>query len=471
MRVRRFSMPALAALLLTLPAAAMAQGFALNEVGTCGVARGYATTGAPCKDATTIFWNPAFAAMLPGNSLVIGGASVDVTGSFVRDSALGRYEGNVPMEYPPHFYFTHRQNERMSWGLGVYVPYGLTSQWHDDFPGRFQALKASLASIYFQPNIAWKLNDRWMIGGGPVIAHSSVELVQSVDLAEQAAAPNPLGGVITFGELGIAQGTEFARGTLKGSAYGYGFALGVYGRLSDHWTMGARYLSSINFNYSNGKATFAQVPTGLTLAAGNVFGPGGTSLPAGTPVDALVASQFTAGGALVAQDGTTELAHPDQAELGFAYDGFDRWLLSADYAWMGFKRFHELDIKFSNPALGTKSMYEDYHNSSAIRLGAQYSLRNDWQLRFGFAGVAAAAPDVTVTPILPDQDRANYTLGLGVPLTRSLTLDAAYVHVWTSGRRGRIGDRPSRNLTADDVNDGVFNLAANVFSFSLKASF
>ena len=43
---------------------------------------------------------------------------------------------------------------KLSYGLGFYVPYGLTSQWSDSFPGRFQAKKASIATMYFQPNCA-----------------------------------------------------------------------------------------------------------------------------------------------------------------------------------------------------------------------------------------------------------------------------------------------------------------------------
>ncbi len=465
MNVHRFTRHCVAAALLALPVTAIAQGFGLNEIGSCAIGRGYAVTGAPCQDASTIYWNPAYAAALSGNSLVVGGASIAVTGAFTRDSSLGHFPANVPTSYVPHLFFNHRQNDRLAWGLGVYVPYGLTSQWNDDFPGRFIALKASIKTLYFQPNIAWKINDNWMIGGGPIVGYSSVELIQSIDLSTQVAATDPLGNPITFGQLGIAQGTEFARGTLKGSAYSYGVTVGFFGHLNDHWTLGGRYLSSLNFAYKNGKATFQPIPTGLTLANGNALG-----APAGTPVDALVASQFSSG-ALVSQGGTTELVHPDQAEVGVSYDGFDQWLLSADYAWIGWKRFHQLDIHFANPALGTVTQLEDYNNSSAIRLGAQYTAGNKWQYRVGFAGVATPAPDVTVTPILPDQDRANYTVGLGIPLTHALTLDAAYAYVWTPGRRGRIVNRTSESQTAAQLNDGVFTLAANILSLSLKASF
>jgi long-subunit fatty acid transport protein len=82
---------------------------------------------------------------------------------------------------------------------------------------------------------------------------------------------------------------------------------------------------------------------------------------------------------------------------------------------------------------------------------------------------------VTVTPLLPDMDRRNYTIGIGLPLGASYTLDAAYLHVDTSGRRGRVVSRtegtPSAAESADQLNSGFYTLNANVVSLSLKVNF
>src|SRR5207249_259805 len=100
----------------------------------------------------------------------------------------------------------------------------------------------------------------------------------------------------------------------------------------------------------------------------------------------------------------------------------------ADYAWVGWKRFDVLPVEFQGPALGSnRQLLEQYNNSSAIRLGAEYTTAKDgWKLRGGFSGVASAAPPETVTPLLPEQDRAYWTFGAGIPLMRAWTLDAAY---------------------------------------------
>ena len=231
------------AAVLAAPVAVHAQGFGLNEIGSCAVSRASATTGAPCQDASAIFWNPAAGTRLPKGITAYGGlASIQVGGDFTPDfSATGRsYRPNIPTAFPPHLFVNWNGAGRFAAGFGVYVPYGLTSQWRDDFPGRFSAKRASIATIYVQPNLSIALTPQWSIGGGPIVAHSTVQLSQSLDLSSQKL---PSGG--TFANLGIVPGTEFGRAFLKGSALGYGFHVGVHGTIGNSLQVGARYLSSI----------------------------------------------------------------------------------------------------------------------------------------------------------------------------------------------------------------------------------
>src|SRR6185369_11154435 len=157
------------------PSAASAQAFGLNELGSCAFARGFAVTSSPCNDASSIFWNPGALAGMKGNSILVGGAAIAIKAKFTRDSALGSHDADVPMAIVPHLFLNRALNDRMAVGFGMYVPYGLTSQWKDDFPGRFLAKKASIKSIYFQPNFAMSFfKGKWSFGGGPVYAMSSV---------------------------------------------------------------------------------------------------------------------------------------------------------------------------------------------------------------------------------------------------------------------------------------------------------
>ena len=104
------------------------------------------------------------------------------------------------------------------------------------------------------------------------------------------------------------------------------------------------------------------------------------------------------------------------------------------------------------------------------RFGIEHRLRNGATIRGGAAAAAAAAPDVTVTPLLPEQDRTYATIGGSLPLTRSLTVDGAYMRIFTPGRRGRLDER-APGQTAEQLNIGSYTLRANIVSLSLKASF
>ncbi|MEO8911248.1 MAG: outer membrane protein transport protein [Gemmatimonadaceae bacterium] len=462
MTLHRASSYALALALLGLPALAGAQAFGLNEIGSCAVARGFANTAAPCEDASSIYWNPGSLPKTTGFSFYGGAAIIKIDGSFTHDTSFTSYKGDVPTSIVPHVFLNYRGAGKLAYGIGAYVPYGLTSQWADDFPGRFAAKKASLKSIYVQPNIAYQATDNWSVGIGPIFGHSTVELVQAVDLATVATPVGP-----TFGQLGIPARTEFARARIKGSGNAFGFTVGIQGKLTPTWEMGARFLSQMTFKYDNADATFEPRPTGLILAANNPFG-----VPAGTPVDALVASQFTTGGALTPQKASTQIKHPAQFQTGFAYTGFERTTLSLEYAFVGWRSFNTLPVTFKGSA-PSKVLVEEYNNTSSIRIGAERKTTSGLALRAGFAAATSAAPDQTVTPLLPEMDRGYGMLGVGIPVMGRLSVDGAYAHIFTHGRRGRIDERATGSTDAQALalNSGFYSLSANIFSLSLKTSF
>ena len=450
---------------LAAPAVLHAQGFGLNEIGSCAVSRASSTTGAPCEDASALFWNPAYGTRLKGVSIYGGLAAVQVAGDFSQDSTGRSYRANVPTEFPPHLFVNWKSaTRRYSVGAGLYVPYGLTSKWFDNFPGRFSSLHASLKSIYFQPNVSFDVTPEWAIGGGPVIGYSLVTLQQSIDLSQQAISPTA-----TFASLGIAPGTEFARATLKGSGKGYGFHVGVHGKLGTSLTIGARYLSSMKFKYNDATARFVQYATNLVVPDATTAAALGAGVVAGTPYDYILATQFRSGGALVQQKVSTRITHPGQAQVGIGYTTPMGTLVSLDYAYIFWNKFKELPVTFQGPAAASsRTLIEDYKNSSAVRASVEQKFGMA-ALRAGFSWVKTPAPDETVTPLLPDQDRRNYTIGFGVPIGDRFTFDGSYLKVDTQGRRGRIVERPNRTFDAASLNSGFYRLDANIYSISLKA--
>lgn len=480
---------ALAAVAGALPSAVHAQGFGLNEIGSCAVARGFATTAQPCADASTLFWNPAAAVRLEGTQVLAGAAAVKIGGDFTQDLTARRFLPNVPIEVPPHLFATYRINPTWAAGLGVYVPYGLTSQWRPDFPGRFLALKASLASVYIQPTIAWDvIPNRLALGGGPIIGHSNVELYQALDLSQQqlvrngAPVPNPFvpGTNLTFQDIGIPAGTEFGRARLTGDAFAYGFQVGGQLKVTPTLQLGVRWLSALYFEYDEAEAKFEQTATRIVLPPGNALG-----TPTAVLIDTLLAPQFrttgTVPGALTQRTGSSAIKHPGQVQAGINYSGLARTNLSLDYTFFTWSDFDVLPVAFggTNPRPPSRTILENYDDSWRVSGGIDHVLRtpllggmvNDWAVRAGFGFAKSPAPDETVTPLLPEQDRRNYTLGLGIPLTPRFGLDLGYLRVDTDGRRGRIIERTSAAQTAEELNSGFYRLKADIYSLSLKARF
>lgn len=376
-----------------MPAVAKAQGFQLNEIGSCALARGQAVTAAPCNDASAIYWNPAATTSLSGWSAYFGAAWINVQGSYTSDTTGTSTPGAVPPAFPPNIFVNYTApSHKWAAGLGVYAPFGLTSQWPNGFQGNFIGQKAALATIYIQPNFAYSINKDWSVGAGFVFGYSTVQLKEALDLSSQFAAPG-----VTFGMLGIPQFTQFGLATVNGSSTQYGYSLGVHGKIGSDWQVGARYLSQLNFKYDNGKATFTQVTTGLALAGGNPLG-----LPAGTPIDALLTPEFMVGGPLVSQGANTQLNHPWQGELGLAYTGFTNWTLGMDYQVTGFSSFKSIDLTFTGPAAGSsQTLIEDYTNSWTIRAGAEKAFASGVKGRIGVSYVSTPVPECHGDPAAP----------------------------------------------------------------------
>jgi len=445
------------------PAVVRAQGFQLNEIGSCALARGQAVTAAPCSDASMIYWNPAATVNLSGWSAYFGASWINVRGTYTADTTGVETPGAVPPSFPPHVFVNYTTpSHKWAGGLGVYVPYGLTSQWPNGFQGNFAGQTAALTSVYSQLNLAYSVTKDWSVGAGAIFAYSTVKLQQALDLSSQYAAPG-----ITFGNLGIPKYTQFGTTKVTGDGTNWGWQAAVHGKIGADWQVGARYMSQINIKYKNGTANFYQVPTGLALAGGNPLG-----LPAGTPVDGLLTPQFTTpGGVLVPQSASSQIDMPWQFEVGVAYSGITNWLLELDYMETGFSSTVAIPVTFNGPAApGSEQILLNYDNAKSFRVGAEHAFSSGLKGRVGFSYVSTPVPDFSVASILPDQDRQNFMLGVGVPMGATWSLDAAYEYVNTQGRRGRVDARESTGQTAAELNSGWYQLSANILSVSLKAN-
>jgi long-chain fatty acid transport protein len=449
---------------VSAPTGLAAQGYGIFEHGTCMMGRAGTGVATPCSDGSAIFFNPAgiLGSGMKG-TLGAGMTYIGPTGSFTNDATQQKSELDNLKFYIPHLYYARDLGGGYAAGLGVFAPYGLETNWGPSFEGRFLGYKSKIQSIYVQPTFAAQITSTVRFGGGIDFSFVKVNLRQRADLFYQVVPSPSVPPGTTFGSLGVTEGTDFADVNLEGDAHGIGFNLGVTWQAHPRVALGARYLSQQEIYVNKATADITQVPTGIILDAGNPFG-----VPAGTPLDAVLAPQFTGGGALVDQTGSTKLTFPSQLIFGVAVKATPQLNLLADLQWVEWKKFETLALQFER--LPQKIIREDYENTIGYRFGGEYMVNDRYTARLGFLSHGAAAPDQTVTPNLPEGPRTEYTAGVGAELTPKLHVDVAYQYIDQADRRGRTRDGGLPAPTAA-INNGLYTFNAHLVGATFTYKF
>jgi long-chain fatty acid transport protein len=379
---------------------------------------------------------------------------------FVFDGTGDSFDGQQPTQFAPHAWLATPLTSTISAGVGVWAPYGLATSWSTDFEGRYFGWDNTLRAIYIQPTIAAALmNGRLALGAGLVAVNGFVELNQRIDLARTIIP----GTSLRFNAIGVPDGTDFANADLKVDDWAATFHAGVQFQASDRWSFGARYLHSAKLDLS-GAARFQQIATGILLPAGNPFG-----LPAGTPLDALLATQFRQGGPLGDQRLTTELTMPSQVVAGASFAATSDFKLLLDYQWTRWNQWDEAVLHFGTAP--TDTLLLDFHDASTFRIAAQYTHRDELTFRAGILHNRDAAPDVTVTPLLPEAPRTSFAAGLGYLITERFSADAGNEYLHQDERRGSVRPRENRAQTAAVVNVGSYTAHAVFAGITLSYRF
>jgi long-chain fatty acid transport protein len=457
-RIATFSVAALVAVFCGVSAPVQAQGFGVYEQGACAMGRAGAGVASPCDDGSGLFFNPAGLAIdgTPVVSATITG--IAPRGTFTNSSTnlvSTLNDRTIPV---PAGYVATPIGKSAMFGLGVFAPYGLVSDWPATAEGRYLGYYSSIKSIYVQPTLSFSLSDQVRVGVGIDITHTSIELQKRVDLSTLPIS----GTALTFGAIGVPRGTDFADVNLTGSGNKVGAHLGVIIKATDRFSIGARYLMKQSVSISNGQIATQQINTGLTLRV-----PLGATLPAGTPIDAIVKSAFASGGLLSNQTATTSIPLPGQFVLGVALQPTKHLKLLADYQLTQWSAFDQIVIV--NQYAPTTTLVESYNDTNGVRLGAEYSVGRG-VVRLGFDGHGAGAPDQTVTPVLPEASRKEFTVGAGLPLGAKMRFDVAYMYINQADRAGRSTDGGLAAPTAA-VNNGTYHYNANLFSAGFVVHF
>ncbi|MDH4044246.1 MAG: outer membrane protein transport protein, partial [Gemmatimonadota bacterium] len=199
--------------------------------------------------------------------------------------------------------------------------------------------------------------------------------------------------------------------------------------------------------------------------------PGGNpfSVPAGTPLDSVVAGAFV-DGPLLNQPGGAAITLPDQISAGVAVDVTPALTILADYSYVHWKLFDTLQVNFENTALSSTTI-ENYKDTHGVRVGIDWAANDKANVRGGYIFHTGAAPATTVTPLLPEGERNEFTIGFGYAFMPQFRVDAAYQYLKQANRRGRTGEFPSGAEPTLDLNNGLYEFKAHLFGLTLTVGF
>ncbi len=363
-------------------------GFFIQEQSTSGLGASFAGEAAMPRNASILFYNPAGMTYLEGRQLNAGAhviipmADLDNTGSnLVGGLRAGPVGGDVDNPYSPtpvpNFHFATPLSEiPNTWlGLSISAPFGLSNEYDQESFVRYDSIKTSLKTYNIQPSVAYKFNDRLSFGGGIDIQYADAELSQAVD-------------------LGLADGvSEFA-----GSDTSVGWNVGLMYEPAEDWRLGAHYRSGISHDLNLNFTTFAP------------------------------------GGVVVASDGgaSADLELPDIATLAAAYDYNDQWTVMGHVMWFGWSNFDSITALSSASTVIT-SLPQNYENTFAYALGAEYEHSDVWTFRGGVQYDETPTQDGFRSTRTPDGDRIWGSVGATYSMNEAMDIDFSATYIDVAG--------------------------------------
>ncbi|MFQ5526810.1 MAG: OmpP1/FadL family transporter [Thermoanaerobaculia bacterium] len=376
-------------------------GFGIFQQGAKAMGMAGAFT-AQADDPSALFHNVGGIAHQKERAFQLGATLIGVSSSdFVGSPpgiAVGTTAESEPLlEVPPHFYWVEPMGDRLTFGLSVNSPFGLTSEWTEpEFPGRYISRMASLVSYDVSSNLGWKASDTIGIGFGAIVRYSEVELEVDLPSFDPGA-----GQVVDVAHLASETDLEA----------GFGFQLGVSSHPNPSWSWGFSYRSAIEIDYA-GSGRLRQILTG------------------NRGLDDLIAATIPFDQDLPV---TTAIEFPDMASVGLAVKPSRDWLIEVDVNWAGWSTLTAYDIRFPQNPEFDRVYRQDWEDVYSYRLGASRSTaRGEW--RFGFSFDETPLSLGALGPLLPDGDQTAITLGYGFEAGTS-TVDLALMAVDIGKRR------------------------------------
>ncbi len=419
---------------------ASAAGFALIENSASGMGNAYAGAAAIAEDASTVWFNPAGMTRLNGTQIVVAGHIISPAADFTDTASTNAFGGGLNgnaddggvTALVPNFYYVTDIGGDARFGIGITVPFGLSTEYDDDWIGRYGATTSEVQAINFNPSFAYKHNDKVSVGLGLSLQYIEAKLENKIDshmtcvglrgqfLSEDALTAS--GNCTGLGLTGPANADQDSAQSLEGDNWNWGWNIGVLYEIDDASRLGIAYRSSMDANLE-GDVDFTVDPTlqGFIDAA---FG--------GSPLESYLTDTGVKAG----------IELPSQISVSYYRDISDEIAIMADITWTEWSNFDALVVKFDNLAQPTSTTPENWDDSFRFSIGANYKMDEKTTLRVGVAHDQTPIPSPEDrTARIPGDDRTWLSLGFGYDLDAETRIDVGYSHLF-------VGDTEINNTDA-----------------------
>ncbi|MBK8175529.1 MAG: transporter [Rhodospirillales bacterium] len=407
-----------AAVTLATAGQAGASGYALREQSVTALGNAFSGATAGGDDVSYMFFNPATLSLQHGNQMILGGTvvapQIKIRNAQASNSNGIAYNGNGggrdagEDHFVPYFYamWDVQQSlgltENIKAGLSVNVPFGVETDYRDNWLGRYYALHSKVQAVSASPVVAWEVTDGLSLAAGPQIQYFQAKLSNAID----------------FGSIGPGgvPGEQDGIGKVDGSDVGYGYVLGALWEPRKDTRIGLAYHSAVEHTL-RGDGTFA------------LGGPRGETIAGST-------------GAFQDTNARADITTPETASLGVYHALSPDWAIMGDVEWTRWSRFKNLTVEYSNPQQPNAVTPEDWNDTWFVSLGTTWKPVDAWTLRFGAAFDQDPIPKSTRTPRIPTADRYWISFGAAWLPLPDVSFDLGYTHIFIVGASLDLSDTP-----------------------------
>ncbi|GGY17313.1 OmpP1/FadL family transporter [Paludibacterium paludis] len=469
---------------VTVSTQAVASGYHFGSQSVSSQGTAFAN-GAEAADSSTIFYNPAGLSRLDGTqfsggvTLVIPDSKYTEEGS-TRNSGAATGGNNGGSFAPglvaaPSLYLSHRINDKITVGLGVFVPFGAKLDYDKTWAGRYALQNIKLETFNLNPSVSFKLDDHHAFGFGVSAQHMKAKLAKGVDVASgisnavkytaagQALATSKIsagvvqavGGQAAYQTLvtAAAGGNTTAATTLANAKtavtaalgkslaalpdgqarmdaddWGFGFNLGYMYTLDENTRFGIAYRSNIQHKLK-GNAIWDY--TGVTDPA---------------ILAALRASHDNSAASV-------DVNTPESVAVNAFHQLTPTIALMGDVTWTAHSRMKSIDIKFPGTHEGDLVIKQEWKDTVKVSVGANYQYSDAVLLRAGLAyDQSPVKNDSLRHPALPDSDRYVVSLGANYKFNKQSSVDFAYSYMFF--KKAKVNFTDTCRIGADNTCTG-----------------